>query len=187
MCQICENTSLLSKGLNNACKSKDVPFDPHSIVAKYSCYWESRECMLNSCDECKHHGLTMDDVENEETNENDSDSDFETNMVRYYQWKRGDDGYLTKLVIEVDVHEALGLWQSMVETLKEHIRYKRRQLKEIRRITDSLTMEEILIHLDYIENYKSDHQNEIQSAYFGSKSFSLFTAYTYYHNYHRGE
>ena len=45
--------------------------------------------MLNSCDECKHHGLTMDDVENEETNENDSDSDFETNMVKILPVEEG--------------------------------------------------------------------------------------------------
>ena len=28
LCEICENTSMLGKGLNNAFKSKDVPFDP---------------------------------------------------------------------------------------------------------------------------------------------------------------
>ena len=55
-------------------------------------------------------------------------------------------------MVEVDADEALGLWQSMVEALKEHIPFKRRQFKEIRRITDSLTMEVILIHLDYSEN-----------------------------------
>ena len=68
------------------------------------------------------------------------------------------------------------------ETLKEHIHYKWNQFKEIHRITDSLTMEEILIHLDYSKNYKSKHQNEIQSAYFGNKSVTLFTVFTYYQN-----
>ena len=63
--------------------------------------------MLNSCDEYKHLGLTVDDIENGEANEDDSDSDSETNMVRYYQRKRGDDGYLTKLIVEADADEAL--------------------------------------------------------------------------------
>ena len=49
-----------------------------------------------------------------------------TNMVRYDQWKRGDENYLTKLMVEADANEALGLWQSMVETLKEYIHYNRR-------------------------------------------------------------
>ena len=35
-------------------------------------------------------------------------------------------------MVEADADEALGLWQSMVETLKEHIHYKWRQFKEIR-------------------------------------------------------
>ena len=39
--------------------------------------------MFNSCDECKHHGLTVNGVENGEINEDDSDSDSETNMVRH--------------------------------------------------------------------------------------------------------
>ena len=69
-----------------------------------------------------------------------------------------------------------------MEMLKKHIHYKRRQFKEIRCITGSLTMEEILIHLGYSENYKSKHQNEIQSAYFSNKSFSIFTACMYYQN-----
>ena len=47
----------------------------------------------------------MDDVENQEANEDDSDSDSETNMVRYYQWKRGDDGYLTRLMVKADADE----------------------------------------------------------------------------------
>ena len=64
----------------------------------------------------------------------------------------------------------------------EHIYYNWRQFKEIRRITDSLITKEILIHIDYSENYKSKHQNEIQRAYFGNKSFSLFIACTYYQN-----
>lgn len=40
---------------------------------------------MNSCDECKHHGLPVDDVENREANEDDSYSDSDANMVRYYQ------------------------------------------------------------------------------------------------------
>ena len=43
-------------------------------------------------------------------------------------------------------------------------------------------MEEILIHFDYTKNYKSKHRNEIQSAYFGNKSFRFFTGCTYYQN-----
>ena len=95
--------------MNNACKSKDVPFDEHSIIEKYSCDLELRECMLSLCDECKHYGLTINDVDNGV----DSNSDSETNMVRYNHWKKSEDDHLTKMMVEVDADEALGLWQSM--------------------------------------------------------------------------
>ena len=44
-----------------------------------------------------------------EANKEKSDSDSETNMVTHYQWKRSDDGYRTKLVVEAGADEALGL------------------------------------------------------------------------------
>ena len=43
----------------------------------------------------------------------------------------------------------------MDEMLKEHTHYKWKQLQEIHRITDSLTMDEILIHSNFSKNYKS--------------------------------
>ena len=64
--------------------------------------------------------------------------------------------------------------------MKAHVHTKRRQFTEITRITDNLNEDEILIHLDYSKNYKCQHQNEIESGYFGNKTFSLFTACTYY-------
>ena len=52
----------------------------------------------------------------------------------------------------------------MEEMLKEHTHYKQRQLKEIHRITDSLTMDEILTHSNFTKNYnsltKTINQNE---------------------------
>ena len=38
----------------------------------------------------------------------------------------------------------------------------------------------MLVHVDFAENYRNDQQNEIQSAYFGHQSFSLFTSCCYY-------
>ena len=37
-----------------------------------------------------------------------------------------------------------------------------------------------LQYVDYSKNYQCQQQNEIQSAYFGHKSFSLFTACAYF-------
>ena len=64
--------------------------------------------------------------------------------------------------------------------MKANFHTNRTQFTETTRITNHLNEDEILIHLNYSRNYKWQHQNEIQSAYFGSKTFSLFTAGKYY-------
>ena len=119
MREVCENTTLFGKGLNNACKSKDIPADPHAIVEHYSCNSKTKECMMmSSCVECKYHSLSIDDYRDEdddvgdheeenETSESDSDSGA-SDVVKYYQWKRGEDGY-QKWRIETDIDEALNL------------------------------------------------------------------------------
>ena len=53
--------------------------------------------------------------------------------------------------------------------MKAHIHTKCGQFTEITRIKNNLYEDEILIHLGYSENYKCQHQNETQSAYFGKK------------------
>ena len=36
---------------------------------------------------------------------------------------------------------------------------------------------DLLVHVDFAEGYRNDQKNEIQSAFFGNQSFSLFTSY----------
>ena len=38
----------------------------------------------------------------------------------------------------------------------------------------------MLVHVDFAESYRNDQQNEIQNAYFGNQSFSLFTSCCYF-------
>ena len=68
----------------------------------------------------------------------------------------------------------------MAQGQKEHICNKWKQFQEIWRLIDNLVLDELFIDLDYSKKYKSKHQNEIQSGYFGSKSFSLFIPCTYH-------
>jgi len=63
--------------------------------------------------------------------------------------------------------------------LKRHIYSKRAQNKYYNNIKDSLDHGQILVHVDFAESYKNSQQNEIQSAYFGNSTFSIFTAFCY--------
>ena len=60
-----------------------------------------------------------------------------------------------------------------------HIFVKRAQNTHYNRLKGNLKTNEFIIHVDYSENYKDKEQDEIQSACFGHKSFSIFTACCY--------
>ena len=96
--------------------------------------------------------------------------------VGFYEWKRGDNGYMMKSQVTLSSEDALTLWNSKVQRLKEHIFTKRQQQSKISYPKTNIKVNEVLIHVDYSKNYKSQDQNEIQSAYFRQTSFSLFTA-----------
>lgn len=82
--------------------------------------------------------------------------------------------------LEADVDETFELRQTMAQGLKEHICNKWKQFQEIWRLIDNLVLDELFIDLDYSKKYKSKYQTKIQSAYFGSTSFSLFITWTYH-------
>ena len=93
--------------------------------------------------------------------------------------EKGTVGYLSKICIKTEISESLTSGQTTIEIIKAHIHGKRRQFTGITPITGNINEHEILIHLDYRKNYKYHHQKEIQNAYFGNKTFSLFTACAY--------
>ena len=68
----------------------------------------------------------------------------------------------------------------MVIELKEHIHRKRIQVAAYNSCKTDLTQGEAILHVDYSESYKNRQQDEIQSAYFGQSTFSLFTACVYH-------
>ena len=136
--------------------------------------------MLGQCDECNDHGLNPEDFE-KTLSASHSDSDSEESefdrTIAFYEWKRGDNGYIMKSQVTRSIEGALTLWNSKVQRLKEHIFTKRQQQSKISYLKRNI---KVKIQLYYNENYTSQDQNEIQSAYFGQESLSLLTACPYY-------
>ena len=123
--------------------------------------------MLGQCDECNDYGLNPEDFENTLSGSH-SDSDIEERefdrTIGFYEWKRSDNGYIMKSQVTRSIEDALTLWNSKVQRLKEHIFTKRQQQSKISYLKTNI---KVKIQLDYNENYKSQDKNEIQSAYFG--------------------
>ena len=90
--------------------------------------------MLGQCDECYDHGLKPEDFE-KTLSASHSDSDSEERKfdrtVGFYEWKRGDNSYMMKSQVTLSTEDALTLWNSKVQRLKEYVFTKRQQQSKI--------------------------------------------------------
>ena len=71
-------------------------------------------------------------------------------------------------------------WVENISNLKSHIYRKREQVASYNKQNDELKTGEALIYVDYSESCNDTQQDEIQSAYFGEKNFSIFTSFSNY-------
>ena len=77
--------------------------------------------MMNLCDECRSHGLAEEDFTTQSSLQSDLDDgsrDDCYSCIQFYQWKKKDAGYITKIHVVINVEQALELWQERVTALK---------------------------------------------------------------------
>ena len=186
LCEICENVVLLVAGLNKRLpRDQRLPSSPHDLVERFSCNSSNEGCMYGSCDDCSVTKLTMynfiSDQSSAENPSSEDSSDGETDYgcVKFNEWARGDDGKIKKIDRSVTVENALEAIDSQISILKIQIYVKRVQVQCYNNQKDGLKDNDLMVHVDYSENYDNRQQSEIQSAYFGHSTFSLFTACCY--------
>ena len=85
LCEICEDATLLAKGIARACKTKKIATDPRTIVDNNSCDTNSTMCMQGQCNKCSSTDLNPSDFTNSDA-ESDSDESMESINVQYMKW-----------------------------------------------------------------------------------------------------
>ena len=114
-----------------------------------------------------------------------SDFDFQQVSQQVYQWNKVDKK-VQKTSMNVSSIELVEMFNSQIQTLKKHIFVKREQNKFYNHLKEHLEENTVIVHVDYSENYSNKEQQEIQSAYFGHETFSIFTACCYFRG-HEGK
>ena len=99
----------------------------------------------------------------------------EKKSIRFYKWGKSDEGKITKISRNLPVIDVIESLKQQIAVLKRHLFTKRIQASTYNEVKDNLKQNDLLIHADYSENYNNKQQWEIQSAYFGHASFSIFT------------
>ena len=87
---------------------------------------------------------------------------------------------ITKISRNLSVTDAIKSLKQQIAVLKRQLFTKCTQASAYNEVKDNLKQTNHLIHVDYSENYNNKQQWEIQSAYFGHASFSIFTACCYF-------
>lgn len=78
--------------------------------------------------------------------------------------------------ITTSLKELEAEYNNQMTELKKHIYSKRKQYEYFNSRKDNLKVVEILMSIDYSENYVNKEQQVIRSAHFGHKCLSIFTA-----------
>jgi len=63
---------------------------------------------------------------------------------------------------------------------RENISHLSFQVEYYNHLKQNLKKDQCIVHVDYSEGYSNKQQDEIQSAYFGHSTFSIFTVCGYY-------
>lgn len=85
-----------------------------------------------------------------------------------------------KISVQLDFSELVAEFNTQVSTLKKHIFVKRCQNNYDNSLKNDLKCGELLINVNYSENYVNQEQQKIQNAYFGHDCFSIFTGCCYF-------
>ena len=98
--------------------------------------------------------------------------------VPFYSWIQREK-YNSKQLKELPFIEVKIKLTDMFAKLKLHYFTKRMQSKECKTQIETLQPGEVIIHVDYLENYKNKQQNKIKSAFYGQGQFTIYTACIY--------
>lgn len=151
-------------------------------IEEYSCDITSYDCMNGLCGICKN-------PKNESPDNADS--------VTYFQWKsvieekivKGENKKFKitkKASISSTVNELKSAFIEDIPVMKKHLYgiYSYNKLKK--EMKENFTEEEVIIQIDFSENYTTKYDNEIQSTHFAKTQLSIHTGVYYTRNVDKG-
>ena len=148
------------------------------LIEDYSCDVTSYDCMNGLCDKCK--------------NQTFEPGDNKDSLI-YFQWKSINEDKIVKgekktfkitkkVAISSTVKELKMALAEDIPVMKKHLYsiYSYNKLKK--ELKENLTEKEIIIQIDFSENYTTKYANEIQSTHFAKNQLSIHTGVYYSRN-----
>lgn len=153
--------------------------NPHELVNALCCDKKGEDCLERNCTNCM--------------NKVPSAKEFQDKEIIFQQWSRkkesvtikGKESVIMKVRKENITSTLRELFNLLLKTLPQHMQHIsniEHQYKVIDNLKQNLNVNELLIHIDFSENYECKYSREIQSMHFGGShdQVTLHTGVLYY-------
>lgn len=170
MCIYHENIDMLLLGLNTICP--DLPKNAEVLAKESVCVFDHDHiaCIDRNCLLCSAEKYVNAKIPEEKL-------DF---SVKYFQWGQNDVGYTIKTQIVTDLACAREELQAQLHAFTRHVYNASKQHSELRYLKEHLLPDEIIMHIDFAENYAIKHDREIMSAHWSTESVTIYTCVAYF-------
>ena len=144
------------------------------LLQKIVCNIENRNCMLHLCDSCPGKGELSNYLKLVfEENEFDLDD-----IVKYKQWVQTDRA--TLIDTSATVEDYISLTCGVFDKLRDHHFIAKGQSSYLTRLKESLSANQVIILLDFAENYSFVVQDAVQAYHYNNSQATLHPAVIYY-------
>jgi hypothetical protein len=123
----------------------------------------TEDCMLRKCKSCANNLIVCDEFDGEE------DTYYDAWQLKVEEGRNKKESYrkTVKGRNYCKVYELVNLFFLELPKYMMHLHYIRHQYREIDKIKKNLSNEDVLIHVDFSENYNCKFHREIQACHFG--------------------
>lgn len=178
-CKLCTNTDFVVAALYH--KKIVNCQNSNELVKQVTCTNVQTDCLLGRCEECKNNVIQY--------------GEFHGDMdVTYNEWSTQEEKYkdkngqikkskhTVKLKQKMSAYKLVSMLDEILVKYKTHQAIIRNQYSSIRYLKVSLRTDEVILHMDFSENYSLKYANEVQSFHFGGsrEQITLHTCVLYY-------
>lgn len=173
------------------CRMRPKHMKPTCFISRSTCQCTKHENMALLLKSLRREGVTV--STNPETyikNRDDLAGTLNTQLpdiVHFGQWQRvkiddkGKEKVVTKIVDQsLTKMKFLDKLESQTDDFVNHVFRAHKQLAECRSLKQNLAEHDMVVHMDFAENYTCRSLNEVQSAYWNQTTVTLHPAVVYY-------
>ena len=172
-CKIHDNMFFMADRLKTMKLVNDS--NPENLANDFTCSTDKKNCMYRTCQECVGKKVTL------------LTSEYDPNLMTfYYSWEtitvdwqnKSGENETTKKTVKIRIESTL---QELIDDFNAIMTHKftkniyniRHQYSEMRHLKSTMKDNEVLLHIDFSENWTCKYHNEIQSCHFGASNSQI--------------